>query len=113
MVSTKLHGNTPSTFSKSLVTFGLMAEFIPYLNLLDRSKSRSWCARHIVYVSSPIKALVGAFQVERVVENSKGQLWKVVQMEAGITRKEFNAYYDDHTRGIGIFSTAVKVTQSL
>jgi predicted transcriptional regulator len=57
----------------------------------------------LVYVSSPIKALVGAFQVERVVESSKVQLWKVVQTDAGITRQEFNAYYDDHSKGIGIF----------
>jgi predicted transcriptional regulator len=68
-------------------------------------KENDWV---LIYVSTPIKALVGAFQVERLVEVSTGRLWKVVQPDAGITRKEFNSYYDDYSTGIGIFFRRVK-----
>ncbi len=57
----------------------------------------------LIYVSSPVKSLSGAFKVDRVVEKSPQKLWKMVQDKAGITSEEFYAYYDGATKGTGIF----------
>ena len=57
----------------------------------------------LVYVSTPVKALVGAFQVVRVIEDDPSYLWKRVRHKAGITREEFDNYYSGAMRGVGIF----------
>lgn len=62
----------------------------------------------LVYVSSPVKALVGSFEIERVVEALPTELWVRVQEEAGINREQFYNYYDGATRGIGIYLQKTK-----
>ena len=57
----------------------------------------------LLYVSSPIKSLVGAFKVERVVEMPLDELWQLVRSKAGVTCEEFEAYYGGVNRGVGIF----------
>lgn len=57
----------------------------------------------LVYVPSPIQSLVGAFKVDRIVEASLQKLWEMVHDKAGITRDEFDAYYDGVFIGVGIF----------
>ena len=62
----------------------------------------------IVYVSSPEKALVGSFEVERVITvedlpKELNNLWKQVEKQAGIKRKQFDKYYEGASVGIGIF----------
>jgi predicted transcriptional regulator len=61
----------------------------------------------LIYVSSPIKALVGAFKVGRVIEEPLQDLWQIVHDKAGITREEFEVYYDGVSRGVGIFISEV------
>ncbi|MBI4320056.1 MAG: ASCH domain-containing protein [Chloroflexi bacterium] len=56
-----------------------------------------------VYATSPVRALIGAFEVERVVEALPHNLWDKVQNDAGITRKQFDAYYLGASIGFGIF----------
>jgi len=56
----------------------------------------------IVYVSSPVKALVGAFQIEDVHEGEVGQLWEMLWEKAGITKEQFDSYYSGTNKGIGI-----------
>ena len=56
----------------------------------------------LVYVSSPTKALIGAFEVDRVIENSPKELWLEVELNAGITQAEFNSYYSGTERAFGI-----------
>lgn len=68
----------------------------------------------IVYVSSPEKALVGSFEVERVitVENlpkELNNLWKQVKEKAGIKRQQFDRYYEGASVGVGIFLRNIKV----
>jgi predicted transcriptional regulator len=63
----------------------------------------------LVYVSTPVQAVVGAFQVAEVVENSPAALWKKVREHAGITRRQFDDYYLGAPKGYGIFLSAVKV----
>ncbi len=56
----------------------------------------------VVYASSPVKALIGTFQVADVVADSPAQLWKVVKSSAGITKKEFDEYYEGAATAFGI-----------
>ncbi len=57
----------------------------------------------LIYVSSPVKSLCGAFQVDRVVEKPLSELWKAVKGKAGVSRKEFNQYYQGLSVGSAIF----------
>ncbi len=61
----------------------------------------------LIYVPSPVKALVGAFRVDKVVADPPRQLWSAVQDKAGITRKEFYSYYAGISEGYGIFFSSV------
>lgn len=61
----------------------------------------------LIYASSPVKALIGTFKVDKVVTDRPRQLWDIVQDKAGITRKEFNAYYAGASEGYGIFFSDV------
>ena len=56
-----------------------------------------------VYVSSPVKSLVGAFRVASVVEKPLTPLWRAVRNHAGVTRAEFLSYYEGVDTGIAIF----------
>jgi predicted transcriptional regulator len=48
----------------------------------------------IVYASSPTKALIGAFEVEKVIQKPLKDLWHEVQKKAGIS------YDDSYSYGI-------------
>lgn len=56
-----------------------------------------------VYVSSPVKSLMGAFSVLSVVEKSTARLWKEVRTSAGIERKVFFDYFQGLDKGVAIF----------
>jgi predicted transcriptional regulator len=57
----------------------------------------------LVYVSSPVQALVGTFSVEKVVEAAPRLLWNQVNTIAGISRKRFDDYYSGAANAYGIF----------
>lgn len=57
----------------------------------------------LVYVSSPVKALYGAFSIERVIATSPAKLWEEVKYIAGVSRAEFDSYYEGAEVGVGIF----------
>lgn len=57
----------------------------------------------LVYVSSPTKALIGAFEVDKVIETSPQSLWQKVSSIAGVTEQEFSEYYDGTEKAYGIF----------
>jgi predicted transcriptional regulator len=48
----------------------------------------------LVYVTSPTKELQGAFEVSGVLSEAPSTLWKKVSKGAGVTRKEFFAYFE-------------------
>jgi predicted transcriptional regulator len=62
----------------------------------------------LVYVSTPVKALVGYIQVARIIESSPASLWKKVRDHAGITRQQYNEYYLGAPKAYGIVLNAVK-----
>lgn len=57
----------------------------------------------ILYASSPVKAILGAFQIDFVVQEETRQLWRTVSELAGVTREEFDFYYSGTNSGYGIF----------
>lgn len=57
----------------------------------------------IVYASSPKKALIGTFEVKKVVCKPLLELWKEVKGFAGISYREFRSYYKGLSVGCGIF----------
>ena len=57
----------------------------------------------LIYVSSPVQALVGAFKVDQIVEKPLKDLWHIVRKKAGVTRQEFENYYEGVSAGVGIF----------
>jgi len=46
-----------------------------------------------VYVSSPVMALEGAFEVGEVVSGSPRSIWRRFNGGSGLSKREFDAYY--------------------
>jgi len=57
----------------------------------------------VVYVSSPVKQVWGTFEVGQIVEKSIGELWPLVQHDAGLLKDEFDDYYFGVDHGYGIY----------
>jgi predicted transcriptional regulator len=72
-----------------------------------RLESGDWV---LVYVSTPVQALVGMFQVDKVVAARPDHLWSLVRSRAGISREQFDLYYKGTELGYGIF---LKITRQL
>ena len=71
---------------------------------------RRTCPKHIrkgtlvlIYVSSPVQSLAGAFKIEEIVKKPLGVLWDLVKDYAGIGKEDFDEYFQDINTGIGIF----------
>ena len=56
----------------------------------------------MVYVSSPRCRLEGAFEVAEVVEASPAELWRLFSKDAGISRADYDAYFQGRNKGYGI-----------
>lgn len=56
----------------------------------------------LVYVSSPVMALMGGFEVESVISGSPRQVWCAVNGRSGLTRAEFDEYYEGAKRAFAI-----------
>lgn len=63
-------------------------------------------AKVVLYASSPVKAVVGTFTVDRVVEASPRALWPQVRGLAAVTRREFYDYFDGASTAVAIFLKA-------
>lgn len=57
----------------------------------------------LVYVSSPTKALIGGFEVDKVIESNPAGLWEQVNKNACLTEDEFCSYYAGTNKAFGIF----------
>ena len=55
-----------------------------------------------VYVSSPVKELKGTFTVTHITEGPIEHIWNHVRYDAGVTRAEFDEYYQESTTGYAI-----------
>lgn len=61
----------------------------------------------ILYVSTPVKAIVGGFRFSHFVEEKPSKLWQNVQNLAGVTLEQFNNYYSGKNNAYGIFISEV------
>ena len=61
----------------------------------------------ILYVSTPVKAIVGGFQFSHIVEENLSDLWNRVKDIAGVTFEQFTNYYSGTDNGYGIFISKV------
>lgn len=56
-----------------------------------------------VYVSAPVKSLVGAFRVATIVEDTVPALWRIVKDHACVSRADYLNYFSASERGVAIF----------
>jgi predicted transcriptional regulator len=56
----------------------------------------------LIYVSSPVRALKAISLVECVTAAEPAELWKQVAHKAGVSRAEFDAYFNDVDMGFAI-----------
>ena len=59
-------------------------------------------AEVLIYSTLPMGAIVGKFAVEQVITPSVGQLWRQTCGMSGVTRTEFDTYFDGVATGVGI-----------
>jgi len=57
----------------------------------------------LLYASSPVKSIVGAFSVDSVAQEPLDKLWEMVKNKSGVTYKEYMKYFKDVKKGVGIF----------
>lgn len=59
-------------------------------------------SRAYIYSSSPIKKIVGYFNVEDIIIDDPDNLWKRFENEAGINKSDFFNYFDGREKGYAI-----------
>lgn len=57
----------------------------------------------VVYASTPIQAVIGEVQVDRIIEEQPDALWEQVEKDAGISREQFDSYYMGTNKAYGIY----------
>lgn len=65
-----------------------------------------------LYVSSPVKQLVATLEVVSVETGAPGKLWSVVSAHAGLSRREYDDYFEGAKRAVGIFLRNVRRRRS-
>lgn len=56
-----------------------------------------------IYVTSPVKQIIGYFSFENVVESTPVNLWRMFKQKSGVeSREKFMTYFSGHERGYAI-----------
>ena len=83
------------------------AEIIAGRKTVELRRTRPRGARDgslvVVYASSPVRAVIGTFEVDRVVSGCPDSLWEEVSEQAGLSREEYDAYFDGAEEAVAIF----------
>lgn len=58
--------------------------------------------RIYIYSSSPVKKIVGTFEIGGILEDHPNELWDTVKEFAGIDNRDFFAYFDGKSRAFAI-----------
>lgn len=56
----------------------------------------------VVYASSPVKKVIGEFQIEAILKLDLKSLWNTTKQHAGINEEFFYKYFDDRQHGFAI-----------
>jgi len=62
-----------------------------------------------IYSSSPVKRIVGAFTIKKLIEKHPEQLWNECKEFSGISEEEFFNYFRGRDRGFAIEIGTVEV----
>ena len=57
----------------------------------------------LLYVSAPIKQISGGFWVDDIVHAPVDELWTEVSEKAGISKNDYDKYFDGSELGCGLF----------
>lgn len=58
--------------------------------------------RIVVYVSSPIKKVLGEFEIDSILESNPEELWAITKYNAGITKEYFDRYFENKQKAYAI-----------
>lgn len=58
----------------------------------------------VVYVSTPVKKVIGEFELEKIITLPKDKLWRLTKTEAGIDKAGYDDYFLNKE-----YATALKV----
>lgn len=50
-----------------------------------------------VYASKPISKIVGYFTIKRIIEDTPLMIWNMTHEHGGITKKQFQEYFQGHS----------------
>jgi len=56
----------------------------------------------VVYATSPMKKVLGFFEIESVVTETPDAIWRRFKEVGGITKPEYKTYYQDASLAVGI-----------
>ena len=60
-----------------------------------------------IYVTSPVRQLRGGFRIENVWSGSPEEVWDLVSDKVGISRRDFDDYYNGRTKAYALKITHV------
>lgn len=66
----------------------------------------------IVYVTDPIKKVIGEFEIDTIINEELQSLWSKTKNHAGITKERFFEYFSDKDRGYAIKVRKIKKYKS-
>ncbi|HEX2846018.1 MAG TPA: hypothetical protein VHN59_05685 [Chitinophagaceae bacterium] len=62
----------------------------------------------IVYASSPVKKVIGEFEIDSIINEELESLWKMTSASSGISKEYFDKYFWDKESGYAIKVKNVK-----
>jgi predicted transcriptional regulator len=62
----------------------------------------------IVYASSPVRKIIGEFEIEDILHDELPILWSKTKNHAGTNEEKFRKYFSDKSKGYAIQITNVK-----
>lgn len=63
----------------------------------------------VMYSTHPVKHIVGFFEIARVEESSPRQLWRKYKGVAGVSKSEFDSYYEGIEQGVALVVRNVRM----
>jgi predicted transcriptional regulator len=57
----------------------------------------------IIYVSTPINAIVGMLEIEKIIEASPSLIWPSICRQAGISKQTFDDYYQGANKAFALY----------
>src|SRR5690349_9964561 len=56
----------------------------------------------IVYASSPVRKVIGEFEIDAIINHDIKTLWQLTQNDSGITEEYFYKYFSNKNEGFAI-----------